>query len=141
VKIVFKKGVLNVIFKRCVDGYPYETAGLMLGSLDDRVVVDSMPTSNVHEDNRRVRYRIDPIEYYRVEKYAAARGLEVVGVYHSHPDVAPRPSQYDLEYALPGWSYLIVSVTEGRVLDYACWRALERNGVKEYLREILEAEE
>ncbi|MEM4281723.1 MAG: M67 family metallopeptidase [Candidatus Caldarchaeum sp.] len=136
-KLVIKREVLDTILARCVEGYPYETAGLMLGYSGNRKVVDSLPTANIHEGDRRVRYRIDPMEYYRAEKTAEERGLQVVGVYHSHPDVAARPSAYDLEYALPGWSYLIVSVTKGKVLDYASWHVVDRKGFKEYLREDL----
>ncbi|MEM1965713.1 MAG: M67 family metallopeptidase [Candidatus Caldarchaeum sp.] len=136
-KLFIKRKVLDTILTRCVEGYPYETAGLMLGYGGSRKAVDSLPTANVHEGDRRVRYRIDPMEYYRAEKTAEERGLQVVGVYHSHPDVAARPSAYDLEYAMPGWSYLIVSVTKSRVLEYTSWYVLERNGQKEYVEEDL----
>ncbi len=133
--LFIKRVVLDAILARCVESYPYEAVGLMLGRLADRKVVDALSMKNVYEGDRRVRYMIDPMEYYRAEKTAEERGLEVVGVYHSHPDVAAKPSTYDLEYALTGWSYLIVSVTQGRVLDYVSWRIVERDGAKIYLRE------
>jgi proteasome lid subunit RPN8/RPN11 len=42
----------------------------------------------------------------------------VIGFYHSHPDHPARPSQYDLEHAAwPGYSYVIVSVQNGKARD------------------------
>ncbi|MEM1943199.1 MAG: M67 family metallopeptidase [Candidatus Caldarchaeum sp.] len=136
--MIVKRGILDRIFRECEDGYPYEVAGLMLASSGQ--VVEIHPVSNVHEDNRRIRYRIDPLEYYRAELAAAERGLEVVGVYHSHPDAAPIPSRYDLEYALPGWLYLIVSVSGGMVAGYACWKAVDHGSGKEFVEERVSVE-
>lgn len=129
-KLVIKRGALEEIIRRCVDSYPYETAGLMLGK--DNIVFEALHLRNVHEDDHRVRYRLDPMEYYAAEKTAEAKGYEVLGVYHSHPDVPAVPSQYDLQYALPPWSYLIVSVTSGKHLGYNGWKAVERDGIKRF---------
>jgi proteasome lid subunit RPN8/RPN11 len=134
-KLVVKRRVFEEIAKRCIEGYPYETAGLMFGDLGSRLVLDIYPVQNIHEHDRRVRYRIDPMEYYRAEKTAEEKGMTIVGVYHSHPNVAARPSAYDLEYALPPWSYLILSVNHEKVLEYASWRAVQNNGEKKFLQE------
>jgi proteasome lid subunit RPN8/RPN11 len=140
VKITFKREALDKILNYLVEGYPFEAAGLMLSGQGARKVVDFIPVKNVHKGDIRVRYAVDPLEYYRAEKQAEEMGLEIIGVCHSHPDVAPRPSAYDLEYALPGWSYLIASVTKGRALGYACWRAVEKEGVKQFAEEEIDLE-
>jgi hypothetical protein len=36
--------------------------------------------------------------------------------------VAARPSQYDLEWALPSLSYLIISVVKGKAVESNSWR-------------------
>jgi proteasome lid subunit RPN8/RPN11 len=46
------------------------------------------------------------------ENAAEKHALDVIGVFHSHPDHPALPSDYDREQALPWWSYLIVSVQE-----------------------------
>ncbi|MCS7110240.1 MAG: M67 family metallopeptidase [Candidatus Caldarchaeum sp.] len=140
-KLVVKRKVFEEILQRCVDGYPYETAGLMLGFMAPAGIVEIIPVKNVHQQDRRVRYLVDPIEYYNAEKTAEAKGLEVVGVYHSHPDHPPRPSAYDLEYALPPWYYLIISVTAGKPLGYGLWRAVEKKGVKSFEEQKFEVVE
>jgi proteasome lid subunit RPN8/RPN11 len=57
----------------------------------------------------------------RAEKYARENKLDVIGYYHSHPDDRAVPSQYDLDHALPVWSYIIVSVLEGKAVDVRSW--------------------
>ena len=57
----------------------------------------------------------------RGERYAAAKGLEVVGFYHSHPDHPAVPSQYDLEHAWPTFSYIVVAVAAGVANDLRSW--------------------
>ena len=47
--------------------------------------------------------------------------MDVVGYYHSHPESPAVPSQYDLDHALPVWSYVIASVIKGKVVDILSW--------------------
>ena len=42
-------------------------------------------------------------------------GLTLVGYYHSHPDDAAIPSEYDRVHALPNFRYLITAVWAGQV--------------------------
>ena len=57
----------------------------------------------------------------RGEQYARERQLDVIGFYHSHPDVAAVPSVFDREHAWPTYSYLIVSVLQGEAVDIRSW--------------------
>jgi proteasome lid subunit RPN8/RPN11 len=57
----------------------------------------------------------------KIERDADKRGLQVLGIYHSHPDVAARPSQFDLDHAWPNLSYLIVSVCKGKAVETNSW--------------------
>ncbi len=57
----------------------------------------------------------------RGEKYAASKGFDIVGFYHSHPDHPAVPSAYDLDHAWPGYSYIIVAVKVGRAEDLLSW--------------------
>jgi proteasome lid subunit RPN8/RPN11 len=47
--------------------------------------------------------------------------LDIVGFYHSHPDHPAEPSQYDLEHALPVYSYIIIAVVHGNAGDMTSW--------------------
>jgi proteasome lid subunit RPN8/RPN11 len=87
----------------------------MLGSADTegKSVVDLRPVENSREDSRQTRYLIDPRDLFQAEKEAHSRGLDIVGVYHSHPDHPARPSEFDREHAFPWYSYIIVRVAGG----------------------------
>ena len=78
-----------------------------------------VPASNGRraDGEARTRYAIAPEDYLAAERRARVEGLEIVGVYHSHPDVAARPSAYDTEHAWPGYRYLIVSVVAGQARE------------------------
>jgi proteasome lid subunit RPN8/RPN11 len=55
--------------------------------------------------------------------------LDVVGFYHSHPDVAARPSEFDKEHAWPYYSYVIVSVRGGQPFEMTSWRLAEDRSI------------
>jgi len=104
--------------------YPFECCGLMLGSFAEgrKQVVETYPISNARaEEAKRNRFLIRPEELMRGEQYAREKGMDVVGFYHSHPDDRAVPSQYDLEHAWPTYSYVVVSVENGRAVDLRSW--------------------
>ena len=60
---------------------------------------------------RRRRFLIDPEDHIDARRDGRARGLDVVGFYHSHPRSAAEPSARDLaEFGYPDHLYLIVSL-------------------------------
>ena len=105
--------------------YPYECCGLLVGHFagDGRkIVAETFPISNAREETaKRNRFLIRPEELMRGERHARERKLDVVGFYHSHPDHPAVPSGFDLEHAWPTYSYIIVSVHEGRAGDLRSW--------------------
>ena len=91
--------------------YPHECCGFLVGRAGE--VVELARASNAREDSPKNRYLIPPVEFVRVQREADARGLDIVGFYHSHPDHPARPSAFDREHAWPGYAYLIVAVAKG----------------------------
>ena len=112
--------------------YPYEACGLMLGRIegDLKTVFGVYPTQNANQERKGDRYEIDPKDYMKAERKAMEFGLEIVGVYHSHPDHPDRPSQFDEERAFETFSYIIFSVSKGKVVSYRSWK-LENGKFKE----------
>ena len=104
--------------------YPYECGGMLIGKFEGgrKTVSETFPLENAREvEARHNRVLILPKDVMRAEKYAREKKLDVVGYYHSHPDDRAIPSQYDLDHALPVWSYIIASVLNGKVDDIASW--------------------
>lgn len=105
--------------------FPNECCGFMLGNLNgiDRRVRELLRAVNDREEEAQYnRFLITPEAYMRGEKAARAKGLDIVGFYHSHPNAPARPSQYDLDHAWPVYSYVIVSIQNGAAADMTSWR-------------------
>ena len=87
---------------------PDEGCGLLLGR--DGEIVEAVRARNVAGDPA-TRFLIDPGDHFAAIRTARARGLAVVGFYHSHPRTAPEPSVRDRdEFTYPGHLYAIVSL-------------------------------
>jgi proteasome lid subunit RPN8/RPN11 len=126
VTLRFDPATLRAVRDHGERAYPDEGAGLLLGHLeadDIRHVTHWRPLENRWDAaGRKRRYQLDPRDLMRIEDDAERDGLAVLGVFHSHPDHPPRPSAFDLEHALPYYSYLITSVDSGAAGESRAWR-------------------
>lgn len=132
IEIIIPAEILERIHQHGEQSYPEEGAGLMLGSDADgrREVADILPLTNAREDSaRHNRYLITAEDMLAGEREAIRLGLDIVGVFHSHPDHPNRPSEFDREWALPWYSYLITSVREGRAEGSRAWRLADDRDV------------
>jgi|Deesub1362A_J573_1020465.scaffolds.fasta_scaffold07272_4 proteasome lid subunit RPN8/RPN11 len=119
------KRLLDQIHALAEQAYPEEGAGLLLGrSLEQgRLGLQIRPVDNTFDpQQRRRRYMIDPMDMLRIEEEAEAMDLEVIGVFHSHPDHPAEPSEFDRQQALPWFSYLITRVSGGKAVESRSWR-------------------
>jgi proteasome lid subunit RPN8/RPN11 len=130
--------------------YPEECCGLMLGKMGlaktllELVLLDNHWTAEQTVENvpalgnltsskvspvaesetaytQRRRYSIDPKDMLRVQKQARSQGLNIIGIYHSHPDQVAVPSECDRRLAWPDYAYVIVSVCNGKAVDIKSW--------------------
>ena len=104
--------------------YPHECGGMLIGNFqtEKKTVLEIFPLENAREtEARHNRVLILPNDVMRAERYAREKKLDVVGYYHSHPNARAVPSQYDLDHALPVWSYVIASVIDEKVVDVRSW--------------------
>jgi proteasome lid subunit RPN8/RPN11 len=118
--------------------FPHEACGLLIGPPRSGATFDSSievsrarPVANVAPEAPERQYRISPKDYRRVEEEADRAGASIVGVFHSHPGSGTHPSRLDEERAWPDWAYLIVSIMDGRPLEFGTFG---RSEVDERLR-------
>jgi proteasome lid subunit RPN8/RPN11 len=117
--------------------YPYEGCGLLLGRVEnlDNVVAAILPAENRWpvETEKRVRFLIAPADFAKAEMVALDKGLDIVGIFHSHPDDQPVASPRDLAWATwPNWSYVITEVRQGDPGKSRSWQLKEdRSGFHE----------
>lgn len=105
--------------------FPEECCGTMLGhDRDDgvREITSVIAIENTKDENRKRRYLIEPTALLAAEKTARAEGLDVLGIYHSHPNHPSQASEFDRDHAMPFWSYLIISCMEGKTASVQSWR-------------------
>jgi len=122
---------LDLIRRHGEASYPREGAGFLLGRDHNgtRQAVRALPQANrAPEAMQSRRYEIAPEDVMATENEAEKVGLEVLGIFHSHPDHPPVPSATDLDAALPWYSYLITSIDRGRAVQSRSWRLSEDRG-------------
>lgn len=95
----------------CYDGLPLEACGLLAGPPGHDKATVCYPTNNAAASARV--YTVDPLQHLKADRDADARGLEIIGVFHSHTHTDAYPSPTDVAQAPdPGWHYVIVSLRD-----------------------------
>ena len=124
--IIIDQCVILEMHNHASSTYPEECCGLLLGKFEDnltrKLVKGSKRMENVFEKEERYRrYTIDPIKYMDAENEAAVLNEEIIGIYHSHPNAAARPSHFDLDFAWPLLSYVVVEVRDSKPANTKSW--------------------
>lgn len=120
--------------------HPREACGVLIGTLDESGtaplarVTRILPCRNVDTRRAHDRYELDPADFMDADLGARRDGLEIVGIWHSHPDHPARPSATDHAAAWEGWSYVIASVSAAGVGDVRAWRLAGATFVEEPIR-------
>ena len=123
------------MIKHCESGYPYEVCGVMIGNGDeishyrecknliaeDNVETEFKNSNKLDKERLRDRFELDPKSYMEADEWARKNGLEILGIYHSHPDHPSKPSETDRQVASPFWGYIIYSINEGKFNDARIW--------------------
>jgi proteasome lid subunit RPN8/RPN11 len=100
--------------------YPNECCGAMLGKIDgaDKDVLMTMRLENVSAGSQAARYDIRPEDLLAADQEARRQGLDLIGIYHSHPDCAAYFSETDLKNSCPWYSFIVLSIQKGE-FDHA----------------------
>ena len=104
--------VLEQIGAHAISCYPEEACGLLVGTSATNTVLEFHQCTNTARSARV--YTLDPLRHLRIERDAEDRGLEVIGVMHSHTHTEAYPSATDVAQAPdPAWHYMIVTLKRG----------------------------
>lgn len=99
-----------------------ECCGFLYGWEKENQRVITCITEAVNEaENPITNFKISAKAYMDAEAFACNNNLQLVGVYHSHPNHSAFPSELDRLAAHPYFSYLITSVRNKRVVDIRSW--------------------
>ena len=122
---------LKQIYAHAQETYPYECCGFLLGTFADGGLVREVRSATNQNKERTDRFIIAPEEFAQTQAAADEAELDIIGIYHSHPDWPPIPSQTDIDSAWEDVYYLIASVHEGMSLNTNIWR-LADEGVRRF---------
>ena len=100
--------------------YPNECCGAMLGSTDGetKTVREAIALQNAFEGAQAARYELRPEDLLAADKAARARNMDLIGIYHSHPDCDAYFSTTDLQNSCPWYSFVVLSIKKGE-FDHA----------------------
>lgn len=93
----------------CRESYPDEACGLLAGAGDRVACLFAMQNT----EPSPVSYFMDPKEQFSAMKDMREKGLQMVGIFHSHPQSPPYPSPKDVSLAYYDDAvYIIVSLVD-----------------------------
>lgn len=120
--------------------YPEECCGLLVGKIlnKNKILVEVIPTENDWQNqqnlftnitnknslknrNKKDSFSISPLTLIKIQKQARQKNLQIIGIYHSHPNHPAIPSDFDQAIAWQTYSYIIVSVKEKQTKELLNW--------------------
>lgn len=99
---MIKRLVLNSkqkeeLSKYALDSLPLESCALLLGKFDGNDAIVSRVIYTKNSDRSETTFSIEPDELFNAYRDAERYGLDIVGIFHSHPAPA-KPSATDAKY-------------------------------------------
>src|SRR5215471_17774934 len=103
--------------------YPNECCGAMLGTIGDdgKHVTEAIALENAYEGVQAARYELRPEDLLAADKAARQRSMDLIGIYHSHPDCDAYFSTTDLQNSCPWYSFVVLSVQKGEFHHANSW--------------------
>ena len=103
--------------------YPNECCGAMLGAADHgtKLVRVAMPLENAFAGAQAARYELRPEDLLAADKAARERQMDLIGIYHSHPDCDAYFSSTDLKNSCPWYSFVVLSIQKGEFHHAHSW--------------------
>lgn len=97
-EIVFSKNQLDILIKHARQNAPNESCAIIFGKHEnDRLITREIVLTNNIEESP-VRFAISSDELIKAYEHAERNDLDIIGIFHSHPDSAAYPSAMDRNY-------------------------------------------
>jgi proteasome lid subunit RPN8/RPN11 len=122
--LIIEQKPLHEMYDDALRSFPVECCGFFFGNEigQERIVTNILTVDNSKEGDKRRRFEIAPKDYLNAERFADENELQLLGVYHSHPNHPAVPSEHDRIAAQPYFSYIIISVIEKQIADISSWQ-------------------
>jgi len=117
------KSLVAAMIAHAEETYPEECCGLLAGA--SGVPSHLYRAQNIH-DTPKIFFEMAPKEQFWAFKNMRHNNLNLVAIYHSHPETPARPSQSDIRLAYdPEPYYLLVSLQQRDKPDVRAYRIVD----------------
>jgi len=107
VKFKFPQAIFTTLFTHAKKTAPEEGCGILAGK--DFMITEFFPLENTAHSEQF--YEMKAEEQFQIIKKIRAKGLKMIGIFHSHPVSLARPSATDIKLAFyPDVLYFILSL-------------------------------
>lgn len=131
--LLISQQIIDGLFDHAHSGLPEEVCGYLGGKEEE--VTQWFPLTNIDHSNEH--FSFDPAEQFQVVREVRKAGLQILAIYHSHPETPARPSVEDIRLAFdPTISYVIVSLA-GESSDIKSFKIKNGEVEKEEIHVIL----
>ena len=108
-KIIIPVEVHQLVVNHIRRNLPEEACGVLAGS-DNKVTIGIPITNQLHS---RVKFYMEPVELFKALERIESENLDLLAIFHSHPQGPDRPSDTDIrEFLYPGVATIICSLQE-----------------------------
>jgi proteasome lid subunit RPN8/RPN11 len=108
-RLEIPKDIVETMVEHAQAEAPLEACGILAG----RQFGVQMCYRMKNQDRSGDHFMMEPAEQFKVAKQIRAAGLEIVAIYHSHPQTPAWPSDEDIRLALtPGVTHVILSLAD-----------------------------
>jgi len=118
-KLKIKRQDFRYIEKHALKVFPLECCGLLIGKMRKGIfeVKEVVQAKNVQKSE--VSFEADAELVYRAVDAAEAKGLELIGIYHSHPNMRAYVSAVDVEMMKlwPNVAWLVLGISEKQIME------------------------
>mgnify|MGYP001218695931 CR=1 FL=1 len=126
-EIIIPEEIHQIILRHVQINFPEEACGILAG-IGNRVTQAFLITNRLHSP---VKFYMEPVELLRALEKIENQNLDLVAIFHSHPDGPDTPSTTDIkEFLYPGVATLIC------YLDKEIWKIKSFMIEKNHFHEI-----
>ena len=118
--IKIEPGAWSVMVQHAEAVYPNECCGAMLGvsNGENKTVRLAILLENAFTGEQSAMYELRQDDLLKADAEARRQGMDLIGIFHSHPDCDAYFSTTDLKNSCPWYSFVVISVKDGK-FDHA----------------------
>jgi [CysO sulfur-carrier protein]-S-L-cysteine hydrolase len=133
-KLILRRSHWQAMRRHVSRHFPLEACGLLAGKNEQVEMAFGIPNA----EQSPVRFRMEAGAQWRAFQHMESAGLDLLGIYHSHPNGPDHPSETDIAESMYPAAQIILYKVKGRW--QACAFQIEGGKANEIILEYLQSE-